>query len=127
MFFPIGSSGGPAPGSPETLPTGPTTPNAPVVTDDGADGFLDDDLSHVLNGDVALTATEAWFVELIPLTPGEMVQGWLCLGATATAEGGPMIRTGLPVPVEIGAVATKLSFMRDPMTPKPFKVYVWQQ
>lgn len=98
-------------------------PNVPSVLPAGNGNWQDDNLTHALNGDVNLIALSRYEILLIPSIPTNTIRGWLCAGNVASEEGGPMIQSGIPYPLCL-AVAGKISFMRDALTPFPYKVYV---
>jgi hypothetical protein len=96
--------------------------SAPIITDGGGGAFIDDDLTHVLNGDVGLVSGETYAVEIVPEVPGELIRGWVCPGATATVNGGDKVLTGEET--RVNGDGSKISFIRDPATPSAYKIAV---
>lgn len=102
----------------------PFIPSTPVVTDDGG-AYIDDDVSHTLNGGVAFEGGTLYWVQIVPETAANTLRGWLCLGGTAVAWAGPLVFGGTEKSYEIRLVTPQLlSFIRDSGTGEPYKVQV---
>jgi hypothetical protein len=101
----------------------PQSVNVPNVT------AVADAISHDLNGGLPLYSQYRYLVQVVPDDPTHYVRGWLCPDSPAVAGSGPVIDSnninqGFLVCVDKIDADYTLSFIRDPATAHPCKIYL---
>lgn len=117
----VGSSGGSGGGSGGSVPPA-YNPGAPDWEPSYSTSHDDND-SHVLNSDTALTASALYEIVLQPVVPTNFVQGWLGVGATVAAGAGQRLSSSYPMQIRL-ASDSKIAFRRDSTTEYAYRISV---